>query len=108
MRWQDGYLTVTSPYTPIITVDGTYTSPKALSMFFARMRDDLGLDKSYHFHTLRHTHATWLLQSGYDMRTIQERLGHARVDTTLSLYGHVMPGRDAQAAEGFGRVIDEL
>lgn len=108
MRWQDGYLASTSPTTPIVTTDGTYTARNAISMAFARMRDELGLDQSYHLHTLRHTHATWLLQSGYDMRTIQERLGHARVDTTLSLYGHVMPGRDAQAAEGFGHLIDEI
>lgn len=106
--WQDGYLEKHGPMTPIVTATGFYTSPVMVSQAFAAMRDELGLDKSYHLHTLRHTHATWLLQGGYDMRTIQERLGHARVDTTLSLYGHVMPGRDAQAAEGFGRVIDDV
>lgn len=106
--WQVGYLEPVSYKTPIITTDGTYTSPNAISKAFVRMRDELGLDPCYHLHTLRHTHATWLLQSGYDMRTIQERLGHARVDTTLALYGHVMPGRDEQAAEGFGHVIDEI
>ena len=34
------------------------------------------------------------------MRTVQERLGHADVATTLRLYGHVMPGRDARGGEG--------
>lgn len=108
MAWQDGYLARTGPGTPIITTDGDYTAPPAISMAFSRMRDELGLDPSYHLHSLRHTHATWLLQSGYDMRTIQERLGHARVSTTLALYGHVMSGRDAQAAEGFGLAIDKI
>lgn len=108
MRWQDGYLEATSSATPIITTDGRYTSPATISRQFASMRRELGLDPSYHLHTFRHTHATWLLQNGYDMRTVQERLGHARVDTTLQLYGHVLPGRDAQAAEGFGQIMDEV
>ena len=30
-----------------------------------------------------------------------ERLGHAKVTTTLELYGHVLPGRDAAAAQAF-------
>lgn len=108
MRWQDGYLGSTYPRTPLVTVDGAFMSPITISQQFARMRRELGLDPSYHLHTFRHTHATWLLQSGYDMRTVQERLGHARVDTTLQLYGHVLPGRDAQAAEGFGQIMDEV
>lgn len=39
--------------------------------------------------------------NGYDMRTIQERLRHRDVATTLRLYASVMPGRDSAAASGF-------
>lgn len=106
IAWQDGYLGTHGPSTPIITVDGSYASPDAVSRQFERMRRELGLDDAYHMHSLRHTHATYLLQNGCDMRTVQERLGHSRVDTTLQLYGHVLPGRDAKAAEDFGRVMD--
>ena len=108
MAWQEGYIRGASASTPIVSTDGGYLSPVAVSQQFARMRRELGLDPTYHLHTFRHTHATWLLQNGYDMRTVQERLGHARVDTTLQLYGHVLPGRDAQAAEGFGHIMDEV
>lgn len=108
LRWQLGYLPSVSPSTPIVTRDGGFMSPASVSQQFARMKRELGLDPSYHLHTFRHTHATWLLQNGYDMRTVQERLGHARVDTTLQLYGHVLPGRDALAAEGFGQIMDEV
>lgn len=86
---------------PLVTLDGSYMRPTTISRAFGRMRDECGLPREITFHSLRHTHASWLIANGCDLKTLSERMGHADEATTLRIYGHLMPGRDAAAAQLF-------
>ncbi len=90
------------------TSSGALIDPRALSKHFRSVADSLGIGSYAHLHTLRHTHATYLLLNGTPIRVVQERLGHADVRTTLGIYGHVLPGYDAEAASRFDSILESL
>lgn len=68
--------------------DGTFLTPDS-AKYISRVAKANGID--FHFHILRHTHATQLLENGASIKLVQERLGHARPEITLQTYSHVTP-----------------
>jgi integron integrase len=75
----------------------------AVQKAVARGVQTAGLAKRASCHTLRHSFATHLLEAGYDIRTVQELLGHADVSTTM-IYTHVLE----QGACGVRSPLDML
>jgi len=73
--------------------------PRAIS----QAAREAGIAKPVGSHTLRHSFATHLLEGGYDIRTVQELLGHADVSTTM-IYTHVLN----KGGKGVASPLDRL
>lgn len=65
---------------------------------------DLNLPK-FNFHSLRHTHATMLIESGVNVKAVQERLGHSSVQTTLDKYVHNTEKMSTSAVDIFESIV---
>jgi integron integrase len=66
-----------------------HASESGLQKAVSQAGRSVGLNKRISCHTFRHSFATHLLQQGYDIRTVQELLGHKDVKTTM-IYTHVL------------------
>lgn len=82
--------------------DGTVYSRQAINI--PRMCRNVGIEPRS-FHALRHTHATILLAAGVHPKIVQERLGHAKISTTLDTYSHLIPGIQQVAVNVFNNIV---
>lgn len=72
--------------------------PRTIQRRFKRFMRKLNIPDA-HFHTLRHSFATRLLELGIDMKTVSVLLGHGSVKTTLDIYAHSLIDRQRAAVE---------
>ena len=72
---------------------------------FKRMLAKAGIDESFTFHDLRHTHATLLLRDGVNIKVISERLGHSTITMTLDTYSHLMPDMQETAVKSMEKMF---
>jgi integrase len=71
------------------TIGRHHASPSGLQQAIKKAMQISGMVKPAGCHTFRHSFATHLLESGYDIRIIQELLGHKELSTAM-VYTHVM------------------
>ena len=55
--------------------------------------------KRIRIHDLRHSHASLLVELGFQPLAIAERLGHEKIETTLNTYSHLYPNKQAELAD---------
>lgn len=63
------------------------------------------IGKMPRIHDLRHSHASWLISRGVPLPTIQRRLGHESITTTVDTYGHLSPDMMQVPADVIGSVL---
>lgn len=62
------------------------------------------MEKQPRVHDLRHTHVAWLIEQGVDLVSIQRRLGHESIQTTIDRYGHLTPEADERINAALARL----
>ncbi len=78
--------------------------PTNLTRRFRRLLHRAGL-RTIHFHGLRHSTATLLLEQGVDLVVIKELLGHAHIGVTATVYAHVRLRLQRQAIDTLGDAL---
>ena len=71
--------------------------PESMTQKWKRFVQKHGL-KHIRFHDLRHSCATMMVEAGIDFKTVQTRIGHANISTTMDVYAHCTPAMDQKAA----------
>ena len=83
-------------YTSSSRYSGRNILPDPVSKSFKRNSVAIGMT-DINFHNTRHTHAGVLLKMGVHPKVVQERLGHASIQTTMDIYSHIAPNMQKDA-----------
>ena len=86
---------------------GGFLSHRVIYRCFKELVKEIGTP-STRFHDLRHTYAVMAIQSGDDIKTVQENLGHATAAFTLDVYGHVTAQMKQASADRMEKKIQAV
>ena len=85
---------------------GKPRSPSSFSGHdFKQLLDIAGIDRKFRIHDMRHTHATWLLEAGVNIKVVSERLGHSSIRITLDTYAHVLQTMQQEAVDTLNDIL---
>lgn len=96
--WQDSNFIFTQE-------NGLPLDPSTPYQLFKRTAKKLGL-RSESLHSIRHLHATELLNAGVGIHEVKEQLGHSDISTTLRIYAHIRPEQKQELADRFEKAIE--
>ncbi|MCY6371249.1 site-specific integrase [Clostridium ganghwense] len=86
--------------------NGQLVSTDSLKYLSRVVNYELGI--TFNFHSLRHTHATMLLESGANIKDIQHRLGHSQLSTTMDTYSHITDKLKQDSVDKFESIISTI
>lgn len=84
--------------------NGQYSSTDSFKYASRVIHYDLGIQ--FNYHSLRHTHATKLIEAGVSPKAVQVRLGHENIETTLQTYVHNTEAMEQDAVDVFEAIAD--
>jgi integrase len=82
-----------------------YIWPNTVSTWSQYIVDKYELD-SIKIHGFRHTHCSLLFESGASIQEVKERLGHAKIETTMNIYTHVTKKQAEATADRFAQYMN--
>lgn len=88
-----------------IAENGEYTSTDSFKYCSRIIHNSLQL--AFDYHSLRHTHATMLIEAGADIKDVQSRLGHNTITTTLQTYVHDTDAMALKSVELFENEVNK-
>ena len=100
-------ISVGLPRVKMLCVDenGDYTSTDSFKYAARIIHHELKI--TFDYHTLRHTHATMLIEAGVSPKAVQHRLGHKNIETTLQTYVHATDDLQQDAIDKFEQIINK-
>lgn len=84
--------------------NGKPITPNSIKYLSSEINQQLGFP--FNFHSLRHTHATMLLEAGASPKEVQIRLGHTNIETTLDTYVHLTDYKNRETANLFDNLTN--
>lgn len=85
-----------------VAENGQYTSTDSFKFCSRVIHRELQL--AFDYHSLRHTHATMLIEAGANVKNVQVRLGHTNIQTTLQTYVHDTEKMAEQSVDLFEKI----